>query len=309
MKLTKFSNKNILLLGYGVTGQDVFNIIDSQNNVYIVDDKAQRAENTQPILTTLDFLSMDVKIDYIVKSPGIRYDNPILTQYHDCPIINDIEIAFEVIKARNISTIAITGTNGKTSTTTFITALLNNIGYKAFSCGNIGISPLRILSENENIDYLVIELSSFQLKAISSFTPDYAIFMNFTPDHLDYHESIDDYFEAKLNIFKNNNADMHIYLGSNIKYTSPYENIKYAETELSEKLRNSINGIYYENIALIYPLALDLGITEEKIIDTLINKFTPLPHRMELISTLNGVMYVNDSKATNVDAASVALRL
>lgn len=308
MKLNKFINKNILLLGYGVTGQDVYDIIVNDNNVYIVDDNYKQVNNQLNILTSNDFLSKEIELDYIIKSPGIRYDNSVLLNYHDTPIINDIEVAYEVIKQRNIKTIAITGTNGKTSTTTFLTTLLNNVGYHTYSCGNIGISPLRVLHENDNIDFLVLELSSFQLKAVTNYTPDFAIFMNFTPDHLDYHETLEDYYQSKLNIFRNNNPHMKIYLGNNIEYASAYDNVKYPNTNLSNELRSAINGIYYENIELVYPLAIDLGITELQIIETLKHKFMPLAHRMELIKNINGVDYINDSKATNVDAASVALK-
>jgi UDP-N-acetylmuramoylalanine--D-glutamate ligase len=308
MKLNKFNNKSILILGYGVTGQDVYAAIGNNNTIYIVDDNNYEIESVQKIYCSKSFIDMEIKLDFIIKSPGIRYDNPVILAYNKTPIINDVEVAYEVIKQRSIKTIAITGTNGKTSTTTFITSLLNNAGYNAFSCGNIGISPLRILKENECIDFLVLELSSFQLKAITSFTPDFAVFMNFTPDHLDYHENLEDYYHSKLNIFYNNNQDMKIYLGNNIEYVSAFDNIRYPKTDLSEKIRSSIHGIYYENIELIYPLAMDLGITDEQIIDTLKNKFPVLPHRMEYIATVNGVVYINDSKATNVVATSVALK-
>ncbi|MGL5020702.1 MAG: Mur ligase family protein, partial [Mycoplasmatales bacterium] len=202
---------------------------------------------------------------------------------------------------------AVTGTNGKTSTTSFITAFLSNAGYKAFSCGNIGVSPLKIIRTEKKIDFLVMELSSFQLKAINKFKPNFAFFLNFTPDHLDYHLTLEDYYESKMNIFKNMDEEDYLFVNRGLSDILNHKKVYTSDYEISKELLDSINGVYSENIRLVVQFANVLGIEESVIIDTFKSKFRTLPHRMEFISEKNGVKYINDSKATNLDATKVAL--
>ncbi len=307
-------NKKIMLLGYGVTGKDVLKaLLQKSLNLVVVDDNISDTEKEYLTTNNVEFMTgqeaIDTKLafDIVIKSPGIRYNHPLLQGVDYSKIINDIEIAYFLVKDANTKIVAITGTNGKTSTTSFVTALLKAKGYNAFSCGNIGISPIRILTENENVDYLVMELSSFQLKAIDTFKADYAFFLNFSPDHLDYHDDLTDYFESKMKIIKNVPVSKKIYLGEKIEFESDEVDVVLPTTNIPERLTNNLKGLSKNNMNVIYQFAKEIGMSDEEVIDVLDNHYQGLEHRCEFITEYEGVAYYNDSKATNVESTKIAL--
>lgn len=307
-------NKKIMLLGYGVTGKDVLKTLINKNiDLFVVDDNIDTNEqeflktNGVSFYTGQEALEKKLEYDFIIKSPGIRYNHPLLVNVAMEKIINDIEIAYYLVKDTKTKIIAITGTNGKTSTTSFITTLLNTNGYKAFSCGNIGVSPIRILNENNDVDFLVLELSSFQLKAINEFKADYAFFLNFSPDHLDYHETIEDYKTSKLKIVKNIPSSNKLYLGEPIDFDHSGLEIVTPTNDIPDRLKSDLKGLSKTNMNLIYQFAKNIGISEEAFIFTLDNDYHGLEHRCEFITEYEQIKYYNDSKATNVESTKIAL--
>lgn len=307
-------DEKLMLLGFGVTGQDVLKTLLQKNaDVCVVDDNINEAtanylnsENVK-FYTTEEATKQNVKFDYVIKSPGIRYTNPLIKGLDNRKIINDIEISYYLTENTDTKIVAITGTNGKTSTTSFVTELLRTAGYNAFSCGNIGISPIRVLTENKNVDFLVMELSSFQLKAVDKFTADYAFFLNFSPDHLDYHEDLADYYNSKLNVVKNVPTSKILFAGEKIEQELPGIEIKLPLDQVTERLTTNLKGLSRTNMNLIYQFSKELNIDDTTFIKTLDENYHGLEHRCEYIGEKNGIKFYNDSKATNVESTRIAL--
>ncbi len=307
-------DKKLMLLGFGVTGQDVLKTLLQKNaNVCVVDDNINEAtakylinENVK-FYKTQEAVDQGVKFDYIIKSPGIKYTNPLIKGIDETKIINDIEISYYLTENTNTKIIAITGTNGKTSTTAFVTELLKTAGYNAFSCGNIGISPIRVLTENENVDYLVMELSSFQLKAIDNFKADYAFFLNFSPDHLDYHDDLADYYDSKLKVVKNVPTSKILFAGEAIKKDLIGIDVRMPIKHVPARLTADLKGLSRTNMNLIYQLSKELNIADETFMKALNENYHGLEHRCEYVGEKNGIKFYNDSKATNVESTRIAL--
>ncbi len=307
-------DKKIMLLGFGVTGQDVLKtLLEKKADVIVVDDNISEKtaeylrQNQINFYTTDAAVSKQIEFDYIIKSPGIRYSNPLIKNIDQSKVINDIEISYYLTQNTDTKIIAITGTNGKTSTTSFVTELLNTAGYRAFSCGNIGISPIRILQENEKVDYLVMELSSFQLKAIDKFRADYAFFLNFSPDHLDYHDDLADYYNSKLNVVKNIPTSKLLFAGEPIKVEGLDLEIKLPIDKVPERLTTNLKGLSRINMNLIYQFSKELKIDDATFIKALDKNYHGLEHRCEFVGEKDGIKFYNDSKATNVESTRIAL--
>ncbi len=305
--MKKFNNKNIAILGYGLTGQEVLQYIVQfdYNNIYIIDDKIDKAPEYCRcfILSEIDNLNLDI----IIKSPGIKYDHPLLLKYTTVEVTNDIEIAYEVLLGTKTKIIGITGTNGKTTFTMLLNHCYKALGFKSFTCGNIGVSPLTIISKNKDIDYLCLELSSFQLKQITNFKPYTGVLLNIKPDHLDYHKTFLDYKTSKLNMFKNGTQSNWAFIDEPSTYSGKGLNLIYAQEKIDKE--NDILNKYLNPCAaslLIAILKLDnLELTNIK--TNVLKEFKLPPHRLEYVDTIDGVVFINDSKATNFDATRYAL--
>lgn len=269
--------------------------------------------------------------DLIIKSPGIPDSVGIIQKLNSAgiEIISEPEFASRYFDGKIL---AITGTNGKTTTTLLSYHLLKEAGENVGLAGNVGISFARQVATN-NFDIYVIEISSFQLDGIKTFRPDVAVLLNITPDHLDrYDYQMSKYIESKFRIAKNllpENAFIYNYDDDNIKsryadlgdFRKNSFSIRNTESEAySENGSLRFQGNYqvdlsespligkhneYNQMAAILAL-LSLGIPFEKIASGL-KSFKNAEHRLELVAELNGVKYINDSKATNVDAAYYAI--
>lgn len=273
--------------------------------------------------------------DEIIKSPGIPQDAPMIVKIKDkgIPIISEIEFAGRYTNAKMI---CITGSNGKTTTTSLIYHILKNAGYNVGLAGNIGNS-LALQVAREHYDYYVIELSSFQLDNMYDFKADIAVLMNITPDHLDRYEfKMQNYVDSKMRITNNQtNSDAFVFWNDDpivaeelkkynlkvrmypfselketdsIAYTEDREfvierptpfNMEQEELALRGKhnLYNSLAAGITANIA---------GVTNEKIREGL-RSFKGVEHRLENVGRVRGVDFINDSKATNVNACWYAL--
>ena len=188
-----YKGKNILILGYGISGYGAsLYFISKGANVYVYDDNMDQIlkDRANENLDDIKFLTRteldSINFSFVLKSPGIKPSSDIIRYLVDknVEIVSDIEILYRDFK--NHKFIVITGTNGKTTTTTFIGKVLKDLGYNVNVIGNIGVSPLL---EAANYDTHVIEASSFQLEYTKDFKPNIAIILNITPDHLDWHGS------------------------------------------------------------------------------------------------------------------------
>lgn len=273
------------------------------------------------------FLSSDL----IIVSPGVTPGLPALekAREHGIETISEIELASGFID-RPI--LAVTGTNGKTTTTTLLGKVFSAAGRKVFVCGNIGVPLVECLVSDKVADDIVVEVSSFQLEGIRRFRPNVAVLLNVTSDHLDRYPTIEEYCTAKFKIFKNQKAgDLAIFnyddqmIRSRIQMIEEHvrmmpfsisrvldEGVYYSDGEIiyscngvresypttNFKLSGSHN---LENIMAVIAAARGCDIPRDKILDA-VNDFNGLPHRMEAIRKVDDVLYFNDSKGTNIGA-------
>lgn len=281
----------------------------------------------------------------VVKSPGIPNNAPILQRARGAgiPVVGEIEFAYRYKGQARV--VGITGSNGKTTTTSLIHHILKVGGVKARLCGNIGYSFARAVADPGEADVYVVELSSFQLEDIESFRADVALLLNITPDHLDrYNHDISLYQRAKMMVAKNltpadsfiyNLDDVGVKAGLSLCPVGHGQRVGFTQREggasvgasawvEGEELRFKkggqgdgmlcipravlpIKGLHNEANTLAAVLAcLRYGLGEVAILEGL-KTFRSLPHRMEPVRELEGVHYINDSKATNVDAVWYAL--
>jgi UDP-N-acetylmuramoylalanine--D-glutamate ligase len=280
--------------------------------------------------------------DVIIKSPGIPMNSIIITKALDLnkKVVSEIEVAFRLCKA---PVIAVTGTNGKTTTTVLTGEIFKNAGYDTKVCGNVGLAFSEIIDNVTDKSIVVLETSSFQLDSIEKFKPKVSMLLNFTPDHIDWHGSLEKYFDAKLKINMNQsdndaivfNYDDEIIRGFSSNFKG--KNIPFSIKENLEALDYS-RGCYVLNERIIYfdkvkkdkndiinsdeifirgkhnlqnslasiSASKFMGVKDDVIKNTLIN-FKGVEHRIEPVRELNGIKFYNDSKATNFDSTYVAL--
>ncbi len=256
--------------------------------------------------------------DEVVKSPGIPDAAPMVAQLHKqgTPVISEIEFAGRYTDAKML---CITGSNGKTTTTTLLFEMLKNAGFNVGLAGNIGFSLARQVAQGER-EYYVIELSSFQLDGMTDFRAHIAVLLNITPDHLDrYAFCMQNYVDSKMRILQNQTAgDFFIYwtgdqyIGEELEKRSPAVTLlpfsdEPASGELAFVNDIPLIGIHNQRNAKAAALAARAaGVPLESIRATVMG-FKGVEHRMQFVADLDGVRYINDSKATNVDACRCAL--
>jgi UDP-N-acetylmuramoylalanine--D-glutamate ligase len=266
------------------------------------------------------------EVDLVVKSPGISPSNQWIQHFHKSgiPVISEIEFG---ARHTQLPIIAITGTNGKSTTTKLTWHLLQTAGMRAELGGNIGTSFAGLVA-NATPDYFVLEVSSFQLEDCPTFKPKIAALLNITPDHLDrYNGSMEQYAKAKFQIFKNQNeGDVFLFHSDDewidrglalvdsavkkigIAVPSVTSNNHLTIGSYSFRLRNSalLGQHNAHNASFAIAIALHINI-DPSLIQKGLDTFEGLPHRMQTIKKINGVTYINDSKATNIDATYYAL--
>ncbi len=262
----------------------------------------------------------------VIKSPGIPDHIDLIKELNQkgIPVISEIEFA---AKHTNATIVAITGSNGKTTTTNLTYHLLKTGGLNVGLAGNVGFSFARLVA-NENYDYFVLELSSFQLDGIREFRPDVSILLNITPDHMDrYDYKMENYVASKFRIIKNQKADDFFIFNGNDESIKAFINkhplemktskvddvfLKKGKLFVDEKhgfdmSQCSLKGRHNMfNAVCAIRAALHFGVGEASIQEGL-NTFVNDPHRLESVATIDGVEFINDSKATNVDAVFYAL--
>ncbi|MCD4818234.1 MAG: UDP-N-acetylmuramoyl-L-alanine--D-glutamate ligase [Candidatus Cloacimonetes bacterium] len=267
----------------------------------------------------------------IIVSPGIPLLIPIIKKLkkNGNELISEIEFGFR-IKNSDSKIIAVTGSNGKSTTVSLIHHFLKSAGFNSILAGNIGEAFTSFAIEKPGFDFIVLELSSFQLDLIKSFQADISAILNITPDHLNRYNSFDDYALSKFKIFQNNiensiaiiNSDDEVISkkideikGSIKKFsmetkTDMYfdsENIRFGNNSYNLKKSKLIGQHNIQNIMAAILSTSDF-IDDKNLYQNAINTFSPLSHRMEFCKKINGISFINDSKATNTDSVKFALK-
>jgi len=272
-----------------------------------------------------------------IVSPGIPLTAPVikLGREHKIKMISELEFGFQ-IKAEDSKIIAVTGSNGKSTTASLIAHIINQSGKKCILAGNIGDAFCGFPIEKRGIDFIVLEVSSFQLDLIDTFKPEIALLLNVTPDHLNRYDSFNDYALSKFNIFRNQNENDHAVLNFDdevirlhlesalsqkhfFTLRSDVYDANEPEAWMSEQkivFRNKlelpvdnlqIKGPHNWANAMAAVLACRCAAIPDDDINRGIKSFTPLRHRLQYIAEVNGVSFYNDSKATNTDSVRYAL--
>ena len=335
--------KSVIILGAGESGIGCALLAQSRGyNVFVSDsNKIQESTRSQLIKNNIEFeesshnIAITMKPDFVVKSPGIPDSSQVIKSYKNDNINVISEIEFASMHTDS-EIIAITGSNGKTTTTLLTHQILSDQGLNVSIGGNIGTSFSSLLI-SDDYNYLVLEVSSFQLDGIVEFKPHIAVITNLSPDHLDRYKNYEDYIKSKFRIVMNQDAnDYLIYDGDDKKINSYINQNKIKSKLIPFSIERKIEeGAYYKNQSinisinkkkLVMPtenfsikgkhniknamaaatVAHLLKIRKQTIRKSL-EHFQSVEHRLENVLTINKVNYINDSKATNVNATYYAL--
>ncbi|WP_085992472.1 UDP-N-acetylmuramoyl-L-alanine--D-glutamate ligase [Oceanobacillus senegalensis] len=341
-KLYDFPYSDVLVLGLAKSGTAAAKLLISSGvNVRINDIKA--SEN-DPVVQELRELGAEVitgshpitvldDVKLLIKNPGIPYENPIVIEAQNrfIPIITEVELA---AKLAGDSIIGITGSNGKTTTTTLITAMIEESEKPVKVAGNIGIVATEVAENLEKDETLVLELSSFQLQGIIEFKPHTAVLLNIFEAHLDYHKTFENYKHAKCNIFRNQTSDdFLVYNADDLTIVNTIQEESVDATlvpfsvnqQLDEGAWIDQRSIYFKNEKIIDRNAIVLvgnhnlenilaaisaaklnGATNEGIRKVL-TTFKGVKHRLQFVDDVQNRLFYNDSKATNILATQKAL--
>jgi UDP-N-acetylmuramoylalanine--D-glutamate ligase len=332
----KYQGKKVAVLGAGLSGTAAALLLRSEGAEVTVLDSAEEKTLLKSTIENLRARGVTVRCgpeaerdsspyNFVVLSPGIDPISPLATNFSSRKIetMGELELGWRSV---DVPVIAITGTNGKTTTTELLAQMLNACGQRTIACGNIGKPLSEVALEDRDLDVLTVEVSSFQLETIRTFRPSISVWLNFAPDHLDRYRSVAEYRAAKLRIFENqtsddvavlnagetlpkisaravtfsaysNQADFRLEGGSIVYQNAPV--LRMADT----KLRGSHN---IENLMATLAVGLARGLSFEEMLPPLC-AYEPRPHRCEFVREIGGVTYVNDSKATNLAAVEKAL--
>ena len=335
-----FNNKKVLILGLAKSGEAAARLLSRLGAIVTVNDGKAFEENpaAQSLLEEgikvvcgshpLELLDEDFAV--MVKNPGIPYQNPMVEKAlsKGIPVLTEVELAYLISEA---PIIAITGSNGKTTTTTMIADVLNHGGKSGLLSGNIGFPASEVAMTASQDDILTMELSSFQLMGIKDFHPHIALITNLMPTHLDYHGSFDAYIQAKWNIQNNMTADDVLILNAeqeqikelaqktqaSLVYFSSKEKVEGAYQEdgklfykgeyIMDAQSLGVPGLHnVENALATIAVAKLSGISNQAIAETL-SSFGGVKHRLQKLGTIKDVAFYNDSKSTNILACQKAL--
>ena len=280
-----------LLLGLGISNRAVANYFDQHNIKYVIFD-----ENTLDHPAAIQKINNESlkQVDTVIASPGFDPSGPMIQQclQAGCQIINDIELFAQLTKK---PIIAVTGTNGKSTTATLIQHMLEACEKKSLLGGNIGIAAMSLL-DKPTPDFYVLEVSSFQIELAPSLKPFIGICTNITPDHIERHGSFENYAAIKKSLL----ASSHIQIVGN-------EHLFHNDQERLDKI-NALCPQYHFKLNVLTALAAINAIDAD--LDQAIlslNTFKNLAHRTEVIATNDGIVWVDDSKGTNVGATIAAV--
>ena len=334
--------KKVLVFGSGISGIGAAGLLEERGAdvvLYDGNDKLNReelraklgAESKAEIVLGECPEELIRSLDIVVISPGVPTDLPVVNRMRECgiPIIGEIELAYELGKGE---VLAITGTNGKTTTTALLGEIMKRASDSAFVVGNIGNPYTTVVDETREDSVIVAEMSSFQLETIVTFRPRVSAILNITPDHLNRHHTMEEYIRVKELITKNQTEEDTCVLNYEDEVLREFGKTLKCQVIFFSSLRTLEKGIYlngemieyndgtgimticsvkelnlpgrhnYENVCASVAMALAYGISLEDIRYVLV-RFKAVEHRIEYVTEVNGVVYYNDSKGTNPDAA------
>ncbi len=335
-----FENKKIFILGMARSGYEAAKLLSKYNNEILVTDGKNQDENLVNELNNLgvkvviskDQISLlDDSFDYVIKNPGIKYDNEVVVKAKNLGInvINEVEMAYYFLD-KSVNIIGVTGSNGKTTTTTLIYEIMKRKYENVYLGGNIGIPLSNFVCDIKPNSYLILEISDHQLCDMYNFKTNVSILTNITPTHLDFHESYETYKQIKKRIFNNHTKedlavinsmdevslnitkdlnDTKVYYGddkNNLAYFD--ENGIYYNNELIINIDEIIlkGNHNYQNIMAAIIAVKHYGVDNDTI-RRVITNFKGVEHRLEFVDEINDVKYYNDSKSTNCVSTITAL--
>ena len=314
---------NVLIVGLGISGISSARFLkDRGNEIFIYDDNASQLEKYSAEYSKYD---ENLKYDLAIISPGVPATHKVIQKLNaqNTEIIGELELAGRYVKDEKI--IAVTGTNGKSTTVSLVHAFLKNAGFKSFLCGNIG-EPV-INGIGKGYDFFVIELSSFQLETLKSLKPDVAMVLNVTPDHLDRYKDFEDYKNTKLNLLNLLKKGGTAVLGTGIvadDFRHPDFELKLFSVEGTKDITCDENFVYFDgkklkvddlkirghhNVENIMAAVLGVRkwVSDTEILRKSLLEFNPLAHRTAFVDKFQGVEFIDDSKGTNVGAVEKSL--
>lgn len=336
-------DKKVLVVGTGISGIGSAALLSSQGARVVLYDSNEKAskediakklkEGTKAEIITGAFTKEIMEnLSLCVLSPGVPTDVDFVLKIkeNNIPVWGEVELAYNYSKG---SVLAITGTNGKTTTTSLVGQIMQEYYDSVYIVGNIGNPYTEACLEMVDSTVSVCEISSFQLETIENFHPHVSAILNITPDHLNRHHTMENYIACKENVTLNQTKDDFCVLNYENEYTLDFgkrcpatviyfsskrklenglyldgEDIYLAQNGKSTRLlnvktdMNLVGTCNYENVMAAIAVSMNAGVPMENILAT-IKRFVAVEHRIEYTATKNGVVYYNDSKATNVDAA------
>ncbi len=337
-----FTDNKILILGFARSGYEAAKFLAKRHNEVILND--MKTDHDPDKMKELEDLGvkivlgshpddlLDDTFDYLIKNPGVPIDHMYVLKARELGIevINEVELAYRLLP-KGIKFVGITGTNGKTTTTTLIYKFLVEDKRRTHLTGNIGYPLIGFLDKLEKGDIIVMETSCQQLENLTKFNPDIAVMTNLSPAHIDFLKSYDNYKKVKTKIFQNHTSKNVAILNienedvmdatKDIKSTKKYFSSKkeiegsciknnaiyyYDEKIIDLKDIKLIGNHNYENIMAAIMVVKELGIKNDAIIKVL-KEFAGVEHRMEFVREFAGKKFYNDSKATNIKATQIAL--
>lgn len=336
-----FENKKIFIFGMAKSGYEAAKLLSKYNNEIIITDSKMQDENhikeleslnVKVVITDNQIDLIDESFDYMIKNPGIPANNPLVVKAKslNIKVINEIEAAYHFLP-KNVKIIGITGSNGKTTTTTITYEMLKMKYDNVYLGGNIGYPLSQIVENIKENSILVMEISDHQLCDMYDFKTDISMLLNLVHAHIDFHGTYEKYMEMKKRIFNNhtekdiailnyNNNDVlsltgdikskKIYFSSTNEKDAYIKNgaIYYKNEEVIKLDKIKLKGIHnYENI-MASIIALKEFDVENEIIEKYLSNFNGVEHRIEYVRTLNGRVFYNDSKSTNNEATITALK-
>ncbi|WP_411955383.1 UDP-N-acetylmuramoyl-L-alanine--D-glutamate ligase [Alkalibacillus sp. S2W] len=339
--LKNFPYQHVLVLGLAKSGQAAAQLLYDSHISFAINDKQSFEQNETAqyfarlgvdVVTGDHPLSVLDGVDLVVKNPGIPHQHVIVAEAEKqgVPVVTEIELAYLLVDG---PLVAITGTNGKTTTTTLIHRILDEAGLNPLLAGNIGVVASEVVREQKPGQPVVMELSSFQLKAIHQFKPDIAVLLNITEAHLDYHQTLEDYVNSKLRLVERQTAeDFVVYNHDDSTITSNHESFQAKQTPFS--MINSmphgvscLDGDLYigkeklmakrdvalpgdhnlENVLASIAVASQFNVPHS-VIESVLKQFIGVKHRLQFVKSLDGRYVYNDSKATNILATTKAIQ-
>ena len=284
-----------LIFGYGATGKSVETYFQKNNIEYLIYDDDKEIE----IPKNQKFKDSNFEdLDEIIISPGIKPTHELLSEINSrgIPVKTDIDLFNEIYTGKLIG---ITGTNGKTTLVNLLTSFLNSQGIKAAAVGNVGRSPLEII--DKEYEYIVIELSSFQLYYLNNLKLHIGIILNIYQDHLDWHKNFDEYLESKKRI-----KEFIENIDDSIKDNNFFGSLEPGAINLNLYSEVKDKSIFFDNTVDIFMQVIEkLELNYESAKEYLINSENS-EHRFELVDVHKGITYINDSKSTNFNSVSLA---